>query len=334
MMNKVVPNPPGYPAAYQGCRALVTGAGGFIGSWVAKTLAANQARVWMAGRSLEALSATTKKLTFDAHLLCVDLSEPGAFARAYQQVMPDITVNLAGYGVHRSARDSQMAKRMNADLVQEIADVIAAARRSEWMGLRLVHAGSGAEYGTVEGTLNEESPAHPTSLYARTKLAGAQKLAECIQRTGLRATTARLFIVYGPGEHAARLLPSILAAAKSGQDVPLTAGEQLRDFTYVEDVAEGLVRLGAAAGDVPPVVNLASGTQTSVREFAECAGQIAGVQAGRLQFGALPYRPDEVRQGRVDVSLLQQLVGWTPCGTVREGILKTVVFGSRSSERN
>src|SRR5439155_25919027 len=112
--------------------------------------------------------------------------------------------------------------------------------------------------------------------------------------------------VYGPGEQADRLLPSLQRAAVASTRVSLTAGDQLRDFTYVEDVAEGLLRLAAAeTRPQAAIVHLATGRLTSVRTFAETAAAVFGIDPLRLDFGAMPKRPDEIRYGPVDIARLR-----------------------------
>lgn len=317
------------PGVYRGCRALVTGASGFIGRWVARALSVAGARLWLVTRN--APPADCEAYGICGEWLAADLSEPGVFARLYRQVEPDVVFNLAGYGVDPAERDEGLADALNARLPGEIGEAVAAGHESGWTGLRVVHVGSAAEYGPVEGSLTETSSTSPTTLYGRTKLEGTRALERVGKRTGLRAIAARLFTVYGSGEHAGRLLPSLLSTAQSSAALPLTEGEQQRDFTYVGDVAEGLLRLGALPGAEASVVNLATGTLTSVRAFAESAAELLGLPPGQLQFGALPSRPDEVRQGPVDTALLRRLLDWVPPSSVREGIQQTVNFEARLS---
>ncbi len=262
---------------------------------------------------------------FAGRILAADLSETGAFARLYRDARPAATFQLAGYGVDPEERDPTLAERLNHKLIEEIADVIAAEPDSDWPGLHLIHAGTAAEYGAVAGPVTEETPEYPVNLYGRTKLAGKQALCKAVEHRGLRATTARLFTVYGPGEHPHRLLPSLLAAARSGGTLDLTAGEQQRDFTYVAEAAEGLVRLGAAVR-VPPVINIATGTLSSVRRFAETAAEVLGLRPGQLHFGALATRPDEAPHGPVSIARLEALVNWRPTTMVRQGIAQTAKF--------
>ena len=106
----------------------------------------------------------------------------------------------------------------------------------------------------------------------------------------------------------------------------LSAGDQRRDFTYVADVARGLLLLGLAEAASDGVVNLATGSQISVRSFVESAIDVLGMQAGQARFGAIPERGGEVRQGPLEIGLLRELVGWRPETTVPEGIRRTDEF--------
>jgi len=229
---------------YRGRRVLVAGPSGFIGGWVARLLAEAGADLCLVGRNEKKLQEACHAYGIRGEVHIADFSQLGAFARVYNLIRPTITFNLAGFGVNRDERDPASAEALNVRLVREMVEVIAENGAIGWEGQCLVHVGSAAEYGPVEGTLTEDSHAAPALLYGQTKLAGTQYLLSARERTGIRAVTARLFTVYGPGEHAERLLPSLLRAARTGETLPLTAGEQRRDFTYVGDVAEGLLRLG------------------------------------------------------------------------------------------
>jgi GDP-4-dehydro-6-deoxy-D-mannose reductase len=135
---------------------------------------------------------------------------------------------------------------------------------------------------------------------------------------------ARLFAVYGPGEHDGRLLPSLQRLARTGGRIGLTAGHQRRDFTYVEDAVEGLLRL--AVSPVPPgtVVNVATGTLTSVRDFALTAAALLRLDPAALDFGALPTRPEEMVHDVVDVTRLEALTGWRPRTSVADGLRQSL----------
>jgi nucleoside-diphosphate-sugar epimerase len=164
------------------------------------------------------------------------------------------------------------------------------------------------------------------TVYGRTKLMGTQEVMARSAEGGLRALTARLFTVYGPGEHQGRLLPSLIDASQTGRPIQLSMGTQRRDFTYVEDVAQGLLRLGLSNAEPGWIVNLATGRLVSVREFAHDAARVLGMPLELMIFGAVSTRPEEMHHDEVSVERLQSLTGWHPATTVTQGVRATVAF--------
>jgi nucleoside-diphosphate-sugar epimerase len=256
-------------------------------------------------------------------LVETDLMQPGTARAVIQAVRPSITFNLAGYGVDSAERDEAVSYRLNAEVAGEVAWAIAECRDREWSGASMVHVGSALEYGTAGGGLAEDCTPNPTTVYGKSKLDGTRRVAEAALNGGVRALTARLFTVYGPGEHPGRLLPMLLEAARTGAAVELTCGLQQRDFTYVEDVAEGLCRLGLSQAVPGEIVNLATGRLTSVRTFAETAAAILNIPCERLVFGKIPVRPHEMEHSAVRIDRLRSLLSWAPAVGIEEGIRKT-----------
>ena len=195
----------------------------------------------------------------------------------------------------------------------------------------MVHAGSQAEYGPLE-VLHESAEPRPETLYGRSKLAGTRALGDASRRLSVPAVTARIFNVYGPAEPANRLLPMLIRRAGDDAPIDLTSGEQERDFTFVRDVAEGLLRLGAAGALEGEPVNLATGRAVPVREIVRMAAQQLHIPASRLRFGALPDRPSEVRSQSVSVTRLVELTGWTPPTSLDEGVRLTVAASTGRTE--
>ena len=303
--------------AYRGQRVLVLGASGFIGSRVSAVLAELGAEVIRGGRAPRMDRPGPTRVE-------VDLTLPGTAAALLATWQPTVTFNLAGYGIDPRERDPGQAHRINAALPAEMAVACGALPQVRWSGLRLVHVGSALEYGTATGALAETTVPHPTTIYGQTKLAGTEAVAAACSSGQLAGATARLFTVYGPGEPPGRLLPTLRLAAQESGPVPLTMGEQRRDFTYVDDVVEGLLRLGSEASGGIGTVNLATGVLTPVREFIERAARVIGVDLERLQFGMLPTRPEEMRHDPVCLARLESLTGWKPETAIEAGVQKTL----------
>lgn len=303
-------------AAYRGRTVLVLGGGGFIGQHVVQMLSESGAEVHAVVRpGSPGPAATPHTATLEA-----DLSRRGAISQVISATRPAITFNLAGYGIDPAERNDDLAASINVELVDELVRACGRDADATWPGQHLVHVGSALEYGTAIGDLHEGTTARPNTLYGRTKLAGTTALTAAVSAGTLRGVTTRLFTVYGPGEHAGRLLPSLIAALRTRAALALTAGTQRRDFTYVGDVAEGLLRLGCLADTNIGVVNLATGRLTSVRHFAERAADVIGLPRDLLQFGPVATRPEEMDHDDVSIARLVTLSGWSPPTGIEEGV--------------
>lgn len=293
-----------------GKRVLVTGASGFIGQWLCRRLFATRANVFRTSRR-------GGKETLVADLTNLDQLEEVLRASA-----PQIVFHAAAYGIDHEERSPELHEALNATLPKHLCELL--ARFPEGDPVRLVHIGSGAEYGNPKEDLTEDSEEQPASLYGVSKLAGSRAVLAASEQGQISGVVARLFTVYGSGEHSGRLLPSIMEAARSGRPVLLTGGQQQRDFTYVEDCVEGLIRLALAPAAAGAIVNVATGQLTSVREFAETAAAVLGFDVKLLHFGALPGRKDETVHPPVCTNRMRKLAGWTPETGIREGIMRTV----------
>jgi nucleoside-diphosphate-sugar epimerase len=313
-----------YQSKYAGVKVIVLGASGFLGRWVARLLCASGAQLCLVVRDAPSAQAIFAEYAIEGEVHVQDLRDAAQLQQLYQRYRPAITFNLAGYGVDQRERDETLAYQINATLITTLCQAIATVQDSQWPRQALVHVGSGLEYGPIGGTLAESSVARPNSLYGQSKLAGTLALAEHCQQQQIKGITARVFTVYGPGEPTTRLLPSLQKTLQTGEPVPMTMGLHQRDFSYVEDVAEGLLRLGLAPALPGEIINFATGRLVTIREFALTAAQVLGIPQERLAFGALPTRPEEMAHEPVTLQRLQSLIGWTPPTTIAVGVQKAM----------
>jgi UDP-glucose 4-epimerase len=318
--------------SYQGVQVLVLGATGFIGRWVTRYLCLSKAVVFAVVKDEAKASQVFRRYGINARTVKADLSNLDTVLDILERCHPEIVFNLAGYGVNPAERDERLAYLLNASLVEEICSWMRKHLHRNWKGQSLIHVGSALEYGNISGDLSEDSLPRPTTLYGKSKLAGSQIVRELGQFSDIKCLTARLFTVYGPGEHLNRLLPSLIRVAQTGESLPLTAGLQKRDFTYIEDIAEGLLRLGLSVGRPGEIVNLATGELHEVREFVKIAAQILSIVQDKLLFNEIPTRSEEMQHDPVNIDRLGELTQWYPDTSIQEGILRTKQFAVKQVE--
>jgi len=315
---------------YDGVQTLVLGASGFIGRWVTWALEQRGSAVTPVARDADRAQAVLAPMGVEARVHIAGADERASLEALFERVRPAVVFNLIAYGVNPRDRDPSLAQALNDSFVGWLAEALARAPEPEspWLGNRLVHVGTQYEYGP-RAHMVEDAEATPTTLYGQTKLAGTHRLQETARRLGLPAVTARLCNVYGAGEAQTRLLPSMIRAARAQEAIQLSSGEQLRDFTYIEDIAEGLLRLGAAYPLAGDAVNLASGVSAPLRGLImEMAHQLQ-IPTSHLEFGVRPDRAEEAREIRVSVERLRHLTGWVPQTPPAEGIRRSVASAQR-----
>ena len=136
----------------------------------------------------------------------------------------------------------------------------------------------------------------PTNSYAVSKAAASIALRQWAEEHQLTLEILRVFHVFGEGESQGRFWPSLRRAALAGEDFQMTAGEQIRDFLNVADVASAFLdRATAPSSHIPAakIFNLSSGKPLTILAFAQCWWKLWEAK-GQLLAGALPYRPGEV----------------------------------------
>jgi dTDP-glucose 4,6-dehydratase len=193
---------------------------------------------------------------------------------------------------------------------------------------RFILISSSEVYGTAEREpMDEEHPLKPRSPYAATK-AGADRLAYAYRVTyDLPIAIVRPFNNYGPRQHPEKVVPRFITQALS--DEPLTIhgdGHATRDWLYVFDDAEAI----AAAIDAPlarlagEVVNVATGTDSSVVEIADTVLEMLGKPADLKQF--VEERPGQVDRHIGSTDKAQRLLGWHARTSIEDGLERTVAW--------
>jgi nucleoside-diphosphate-sugar epimerase len=269
-------------------RLLITGATGFIGSHFVKHALA-------AGHEVVALRRTAEsRPRIDLERQPTWLTKSLSDVDGRDLAGTDCLVHLAAVGI--SPREAPQDELLKWNVMVPARLMIKAAQANV---KRWIVSGTFAEYGRAGARyefIPPDAPLEPTYPYAASKAAGSLLFRKIAAKEKVQLRYLRLFSVFGEGQHESNLWPMIRRAALAGEDLPLTPGEQVRDFIAVEQVAAAM--LAAAADDsvdpgAPRASNVGSGRPQTVREFAEHWWRAFGAR-GKLLFGALQYRDGEV----------------------------------------
>jgi nucleoside-diphosphate-sugar epimerase len=306
-------------------RALVTGAGGFLGANLVR-------RLRSAGHEAIAIVRPggtpwrLQDLAADVHIHPLDLREGATIESALVTLGPQWIFHLAAHGAYSWQRDLDAMIDVN---VRATATLLAAARAAEVQAF--VNAGSSSEYGLKAHAPREDEYLQPNSHYAVTKAAGTH-LTALAAVEGLPAVTLRLYSIYGPWEEPGRLVPALVSQGIQGRLPPLVGPETARDFVYVEDCCDALLRaaehapLHADERGAPAVtLNIGSGTQTRLDELVEiarCALDVVELP----RWGTMDQRAWDTNVWVSDPRAAFAQLGWRASTSLHDGLDRTAAW--------
>jgi nucleoside-diphosphate-sugar epimerase len=299
---------------------LVTGGAGFIGSHLTEELVRRGERVRVAD---SLITGHRKNL---AHLSGIDFLEGDladiAVAKRAVQGIDYVLHQAAIPSVPRSVEDPITSNRANID---STLNVLVAARDARVK--RVVYAGSSSAYGNTPTLPKHESmPTNPLSPYALQKLVGEQYMQMFTALYGLETVTIRYFNVFGPRQDPSSPYSgviSIFATALLENKSPTIYGdgEQTRDFTYVANVVDGVLRAVEAPDASGQVVNVATGSSISLNRLFTTMRDILG---SSLNVAYAPVRSGDVKDSLADITRARVLLGYEPLVSFEAGLRKTI----------
>lgn len=189
-------------------------------------------------------------------------------------------------------------------------------------GRRIVMAGTCAEYDWNYGWCSENvTPLNPATLYGTNKNALQDVLASYSKQAGLSSAWGRIFFLYGPNEHPARLISSVTKSLLNNEIAACSHGNQIRDFMHVEDIASAFISL--LRSDVEGPVNIASGQGKSIKEIVTKIGVLLD-RMELLKFGEIPTSPNDPPLLVADTRRLTDELGWQPSEDLDQRLESTI----------
>ena len=301
---------------------LVTGGAGFIGSHLAEELARRGERVRVADSFITGKRENLKHIP-GVELIEGDLADLAVAERAVAGV--DYVLHQAAIpSVPRSVQDPITSNRANIDAS---LNVLVAARDA---GVRrLVYAGSSSAYGDTPTLPKVETMGTaPRSPYALQKLVAEQYCQMFTRLYGLETVTIRYFNVFGPRQDPSSPYSGVIslfirALVEGRQPTIYGDGEQTRDFTYVTNVVDGVLRACTASDASGEVINVATGGRISLNQLFDVLKGLTGADVSPVY---AEQRAGDVRDSQADISKAHRLLDYQPLVALDQGLAQTVAW--------
>ncbi len=303
-------------------RVAVTGGAGFIGSHVVDALVGLGADVL----AIDDLSVGRRENLATADGLGAELAVGDVLDSSFMDRElrgADVVIHMACDNLRASLSRPLRSQEVNGEgaLVTALAAVRAGVSR-------FVYVSSSEAYGSaICGPMSESHPLLPTTVYGASKAAGELYAQACMRTYGLPVVVVRPFNSYGPREHAtgtsAEVIPRFTSRILAGRPpVIFGDGTQTRDFTWVEETAAGILKVGACDELVGEAANVAFGEGVAIRDVCRMLLEI--LDAGQLEPEFVEARPGDVMHHWADIEKARRTAGFEATVSVREGLERYV----------
>jgi UDP-glucuronate 4-epimerase len=311
-------------------KALVTGIAGFVGSTLAKRLLSD-------GHEVVGIDSITDY--YDPAMKNANLDSIGrdSFTFYEQDINgADLMQVLAGVDVifHQAGQPGVRSSWGNEFAVYTAANILATQRLLEAAKIlgtvkKFVYASSSSVYGNAERYPTEETDRpQPISPYGVTKLAAEHLVSLYGVNFGIPTVSLRYFTVYGPGQRTDMAFTRFVRAAWLGESISLYgSGEQVRDFTFVDDVVEANIRAGLGASAPGSVYNVAGGSNVSMLEVIDLINEISGRP---LKVDRHPGVAGDVFRTGGSTDRIFDDLGWTAVVPLEEGLRRHYGWAQRA----
>ena len=288
---------------------LIVGGTGFIGYHLAK-------RSLKKGWAVTSISSKAPKkkryLPKVKYLLC-DITKKKALRRNIQKQFKYV-VNLGGYVDHSNKKKTFQSHYTGCKNLTEIF--------LKKTPKAFVQIGSSIEYGNAKSPQKENFRCNPKSVYGKAKLLASKHLLNLFKKQKFPSTVLRLYQAYGPRQDLNRFIPIIISGCIKNKQFPCSKGNQLRDFLYVDDVVNAILKSLTNKNARGQIINIGSGKPRKIKNIIDYIKKTS--KGGYPQFGRVKLRKDEILEVYPDIKKAKNKINWSPRISFKKGLKITI----------
>ncbi len=303
-------------------RILITGGLGFVGVNLTKKLMSMGIKPILMDFKPDLKKLDKNYIPFNLESLeyyNIDIRDSDKVAETVKNIAPNFVIHLAGMtNLEKTFETASLAIDIN------LKGSLALLKGSEKAKVdNFVFLSTSDIYGGVNPPFREDQLAQPASPYSASKAATEMFLYMFYNVYGTRVTILRSFNLYGMYQPSERVIPYIIIKLLNNEEVPLTKGEQKREFNYVDDLLDAILRSLNSNKSIGKTLNIGCGISISIKDVAMLIAKKLD-RIDNLKLGALDYRKNEIWDMYCDNSLARDTLNWEPKVSLEEGLEKTI----------
>jgi len=293
-------------------KILITGGTGFIGYHLAKKCL----KLNWSVTSLSTKNPTKIRKLKKIKYLISDISKKSDLKKIIN-INYDYVVNLAGY-VDHSRKKKTLYSHYNG--CRNISEIFLRKKIKKF-----IQIGSSIEYGRNLSPQKENLNNTKTfSIYGKAKLMSTNYLLSLYKKYSFPVSVLRLYLVYGPYQDRNRVIPIVIDNALKSKEFDCSLGTQFRDFVYIDDVVNGIIKSLKTKKSNGQIINLGSGKPIMIKDVILKICKIIG--SGKPQFGRIKFRKDEIKNLYPSIVKAKKILNWRPKVKINFGLKKTINF--------
>tara|TARA_Y100000310_G_scaffold345815_1_gene470397 strand:- start:11424 stop:12332 length:909 start_codon:yes stop_codon:yes gene_type:complete len=287
-------------------KVLVTGATGFMGRHLVE-------RLLKEGADVHAIVENGKLEGVNVYI--GDITDAGFVKRVVDESEPKVVYHLAAL-INRNPDNEEKIMNVNKVGTFNLLDSLKGKSVNSF-----VFVSTAEVYGDNVVPFKEDMNKRPTSVYSLSKDEAENICFDFYENSGVLITIIRPVVAYGPGQTGNMFIPSLVRSLIQGNKFEMTKGEQTRDFVYVDDVVEGMIKSSLTKGAIGEVINICSGKEHILRKVSEIIYDL--INNGKVVYDQ-SYRKKEQMRYFGDNSKAKRILGWEPKIDLEEGLRRTV----------